>query len=258
MHVDRRETTSRGFRISYLVAGEGDPLLLLSGMGQHAQTWVEDGFVESLGSSFRLIIPDLLGVGASDQPTDPDAYTEPEVALDVLPVLDAEGITEPIRIWAYSRGVRLAFMLSLEAPERVARFVGGGSSVTIDPALVAGFHEALAPSMDAGDWDAYWEVFGIPMNDPAQRARFETTVNTDAAAAWLRGVAKSAYSYDLSKVNVPVLLYVGGDDMFASLAPDDAAALGCRLITLPGLDHSEAYLRKDLIEHEAVSFLKGP
>lgn len=242
--------------MSYLVAGEGDPLLLLSGMGQHAYTWVEDGYVESLGTSFSLIIPDLLGVGESDQPTDPASYTEPEVALDVLPILEAEGIDEPVPIWAYSRGTRLAFMLAIEAPQRVARILGGGMAVGTDPALVAAFNEALVPSMDAGDWEAYWETFGIPMGHDA-RARFEAAVNTDAAAALLRGVAAGAYSFDLSRVDIPVLLYVGGDDMFASLAPDDASTLGCRLIVLPGLDHSGAYLQRDRIEDEAVAFLKG-
>lgn len=257
MHVERRETISRGYRLSYLVAGEGDPLVLMSGMGQHAYMWAEDGYVESLGDSFRLIIPDLLGVGESDQPTDPAAYAEPDVALDLLPILDAEGIAGSVPIWGYSRGTRLAFMLAIEAPQRVARILGGGAALSVDPALVAAFNEALVPSMEAGDWAAYWEVFGIPMGNDAQRARFETTVNTDAAAALLRGVAGSAYSFDLKSVNAPVLLYAGGDDMFASLAPEDATALGCRLVVLPGLDHSGAYLRKDLIEDEAVSFLKG-
>lgn len=226
-------------------------------MGQHAYTWVEDGYVESLGTSFSLIIPDLLGVGESDQPTDPAAYTEPEVALDVLPILDAEGIDGPVPIWAYSRGTRLAFMLAIEAPQRVVRILGGGMAVGTDPTLVEAFNEALVPSMEAGDWAAYWETFGIPMGDDVQRARFETAVNTDAAAALLRGVAGGAYGFDLSRVDIPVLLYVGGDDMFASLAPEDATALGCPLVVLPGLDHSGAYLQRDRIEDEAVAFLKG-
>ena len=255
--IERRETTSRGFRVSYLVAGAGQPLLVMSGMGQHADTWVEDGYVESLAGRFRLVIPDLLGVGETEQPTDPAAYTEPEVALDALAVLDAEGLAEPVPVWGYSRGARLAFMLALEAPGRVSRILAGATAIGIDAGMVAAFHAALVPSMETGDWERYWKDFGVPMRNGAQRERFERSVDTSAAAALLRGAAETAYSFDLKKVDVPVLMYVGGDDLFASLMPADADALGCRLIVLPGLDHGEAYLRRELIEEEAVCFLSA-
>lgn len=253
--VDRRATTSRGFRISYLTAGEGEPLVLVSGMGQSARHWVEDGYVDALSERYRVLVPDLLGVGESDKPRHAQAYAEPDVALDILSVLDAEGIGEPVRMWGYSRGMRLAFIVALEAPERVERTVGGGTSLVVPPEAVTAFFEPLVAPMSAGDWESYWAVFGPSVGDAAQRRRFEESVDTQAAAALMAGAARRPYRFDLSQVKAPALLYVAEDDMFASLMPHDAAALGAELVVLPGLDHGQGYLRRDLIEPAALAFL---
>ncbi len=254
--VDRRETTSRGYRTSYLVSGAGDPLVLVSGMGQSAVHWLEDGYVEALANSYRVIVPDVLGHGESDKPHDPQAYTEPEVALDVLAVLDAEGITGPVPLWGYSRGMRLAFMLAIEAPDRVDRIVGGATALDVPRELVTAFFEPLVAPMQAGDWAAYWSVFGFEMGDEQQRQRFETTVGTDAAAAWIAGATQSPYVFDLARVRAPSLLYVGEHDLVAALMAEDARKLGSRLIVLDGLDHGQAYLQREKIMEEALAFLR--
>jgi pimeloyl-ACP methyl ester carboxylesterase len=253
--IERRTTVSRGHRLSYLVSGQGEHLVLVSGMGQRASDWVEDGYVQALSERYRVLVPDLLGVGESDKPHDPDAYKEPGVALDILSVLDAEGVDEPVRMWGYSRGMRLAFIVALEAPERVDRIVGGGTSLIVPPEAVTAFFEPLVAPMKAGDWQTYWSVFGPSVRDLDQRRRFETSVDTRAAAALMAGAARSPYGFDLARATVPALLYVAEDDMFAALMPHDAAALGAELILLSGLDHGQGYLRRDLIEPAALRFL---
>lgn len=255
--VERRTTSSRGYRISYLCAGTGEPLVLVSGMGQSAQDWVEDGYVNALAHRWRVIVPDVLGVGDSDKPHDPDAYTEPDVALDLLAALDAERIEQPVPLWGYSRGMRLAFMLALEVPDRVARIVGGASVLDVPPELVTEFMAPLAEPMQRGDWPAYWELFGPTMSDAAQRRRFEDSIDTDAAAAWILGAAQQPYRFDLSRVRAPSLLYTGEHDMFATMMAEDAAKLGSRLIVLPRLDHGQAYLERQAVWAEATAFLQA-
>ena len=48
------------------MGGEGTPLLLLHGLPGSAQSWQKVGL--KLASRFRVVIPDLLGFGASDAP----------------------------------------------------------------------------------------------------------------------------------------------------------------------------------------------
>lgn len=52
--------------LSFLMGGDGEPLLLLHGVPGSAQTWQKVGI--KLTSRFRIIIPDLMGFGASDPP----------------------------------------------------------------------------------------------------------------------------------------------------------------------------------------------
>jgi pimeloyl-ACP methyl ester carboxylesterase len=71
--MDERLHRRRGAGLSFLMGGDGTPLLLLHGVPGSALTWQKVGM--RVASRFRVVIPDLLGFGASDQPTD-DFYLE--------------------------------------------------------------------------------------------------------------------------------------------------------------------------------------
>ncbi len=56
-----------GTELSYKVAGEGKPLLIIHGWGASSMSWM--GVVEEMsGKGFQLIIPDLPGFGKSSAP----------------------------------------------------------------------------------------------------------------------------------------------------------------------------------------------
>ncbi|MBW3591437.1 MAG: alpha/beta hydrolase [Actinobacteria bacterium] len=61
--------TSAG-RVAVRVDGEGPTVLLVHGIPGSAGEWdqVSDGLV---AAGFRVLVPDLLGFGASDRPVDP-------------------------------------------------------------------------------------------------------------------------------------------------------------------------------------------
>ncbi len=69
------EVVSHGHRLSYLTAGEGEPLVLIPGLMQAAVDWVDAGYPALLGDLFRVIIIDPLGFGASDKPHTSADYT---------------------------------------------------------------------------------------------------------------------------------------------------------------------------------------
>lgn len=66
--MDARLHRRRGAGLSFLMGGDGEPLLLLHGVPGSSQAWQKVGI--KIASRFRVIIPDLLGFGASDQPDD--------------------------------------------------------------------------------------------------------------------------------------------------------------------------------------------
>ena len=62
--IEGRLHRRKGGGLSFLMGGDGVPLLLLHGIPGSAQTWTKVG--TKLGGRFRVIIPDLLGFGASE------------------------------------------------------------------------------------------------------------------------------------------------------------------------------------------------
>ncbi len=61
----QQETVIDGLKVSYVVEGEGMPLLLIHGIPVWGYLWKD--CIKTLAQHFRLIIPDLVGYGYSDQ-----------------------------------------------------------------------------------------------------------------------------------------------------------------------------------------------
>ncbi len=74
-----------GIEMYYEIIGEGEPLILLHGWSQSGQTW--SGVADDFAKHFQVIIPDLRGHGATDNPSR-EYFTMKQLALDVYALLD--------------------------------------------------------------------------------------------------------------------------------------------------------------------------
>jgi pimeloyl-ACP methyl ester carboxylesterase len=102
----------------YEAQGDGDPLLLVAGIGQDHNTW---GFMApGLSSRFRLIMPDNRGVGQTDMPD--MAYTVERMASDMLGLLDELEI-QSAHVVGHSLGAAIAFEMGRGHPDRVRKVV---------------------------------------------------------------------------------------------------------------------------------------
>jgi pimeloyl-ACP methyl ester carboxylesterase len=241
---------SRGYAISYTDTGQGAPVVLIPGFMQSAADWREAGYVDRLAATGRVLVVDSLGHGESDKPHDAEAYRAPEVAADVIAVLDAAGI-ERAALWGYSRGAWLACMAAIEFSQRLSALILGGAGLTQPPPT------DMPPWVDAlsrGDWAAFWPLFGMSL-PPELKLHFEDGNDPEALAAERKGRIESAYVFDLGRVSAPALVYCGGDD-----DPDDAVptaqALNTELHVVEGCDHVGAFTEVDAIMPIAVAFLK--
>ena len=120
--VVTKTARSRGYTISYEDAGVGQVIVLITGATMSAADWRDAGYVDLLADDRRVLSVDPLGNGLSDKPRDPDAYGWPEVAGDVLAVMDAADVDRAV-LWGYSRGGRLAAALAAENPDRAAALI---------------------------------------------------------------------------------------------------------------------------------------
>ena len=88
----QRETTIEGLKVSCVVAGEGAPLLLIHGIPVWGYLWKD--CIAMLSQHYRLIIPDLVGYGYSDQRDcfDRSIKVQSRVISKLLDVLGIESL----------------------------------------------------------------------------------------------------------------------------------------------------------------------
>lgn len=98
--------------------GEGFPLVLLHGWPESGYCW--EPVRPHLGGGFRLIRPDLRGLGDSERTEAVEDYRKSELAQDVLALLDELGV-ERFGLAGHDWGGAVAQEIAVTAPERVAR-----------------------------------------------------------------------------------------------------------------------------------------
>ncbi|WP_342676689.1 alpha/beta fold hydrolase [Methanofollis sp. UBA420] len=117
----------------YEAHGEGEPLLMIQGLGFEISAMVtEPGksrYIDKFTDSYRVIVYDYRGVGRTDKPDMP--YTIEMLADDTIGLMDALGIRKA-HIMGTSMGSQIAQTIAAKYPERVKGLV-----------LVVGFTRVL-------------------------------------------------------------------------------------------------------------------
>jgi pimeloyl-ACP methyl ester carboxylesterase len=249
--VDTRSTQSRGYRISYDVAGSGPVIILIPGGTMSAGDWRDAGYVDQLATSHRVVSVDPLGLGLSDKPHDPGEYRLPDVAADIISAMDAAGVDRAV-MWGYSYGASVAGAVAVHYPERVSGVI---------------FHDGLpgvaaddAPDLDAealvkGDWSRLWDGPSFTFSEADRRYDEEFNDPRAIGAMWL-GERRSGSTTDLARISAPSLVMKGRKGK-AALAAESVDALGVAVDVLPNCDHLEAFSRLDLVMPLVFGFL-GP
>ncbi len=107
--------------VAFHDAGEGTPVVLLHGLGEHAGYWSEN-VPGLLAGGVRVVVPDLLGHGRSDKPR-ANAYGPGAQAALVRGLLDALEVTDPVVLVGHSMGGQIALRFALAWPDRVKRLL---------------------------------------------------------------------------------------------------------------------------------------
>jgi pimeloyl-ACP methyl ester carboxylesterase len=115
-----------GFRIRYLAAGEGTPLVHLHGAGGLLLTHAH----ELLSAHYRVILFELPGFGESPENT--RTNTQRELAATMLTAMSALGI-DRCNLMATSFGGRVALWMAVQQSERVQALVLEGPGAIRPP-----------------------------------------------------------------------------------------------------------------------------
>jgi pimeloyl-ACP methyl ester carboxylesterase len=115
----RREFTGKAGRLSYYVAGEGPPLLLIHSINAAGSVYEVRPIFEEMRKSHQVYAVDLPGFGFSDRSDrdyTPRLYTD--AVHDMLELIAKEHGATPVDALAVSLGSEFLARAAVEAPER--------------------------------------------------------------------------------------------------------------------------------------------
>lgn len=213
----------------YEARGAGEVLLFHHGHTGSHETWA--GVVPAFAEHYRCIVMDARGAGDSARPS--DGYTIPQLAADVIGLLDALGV-ERCTFIGHSLGGGVGMWLGLEHAARLDRLVLvapiGADGYAADPAAVArgqalraaGDREQLLRERRAGL--ARSERF----DESAARAAIERSLSvSDGHYNGLRAaMGELRIGSRLPSLRVPTLVIAGAADSLCAANVQDALRMG--------------------------------
>src|SRR5258705_3710603 len=105
-----------GVYLHYLIAGKGDPVVLLHGYAQTSHMWLP--LMAELAKTHAVLAPDLRGFGQSSTPT--NGYTKAEMARDIHALVRSLG-HEHIKIVGHDIGLMVAYAYAAQYASEVDR-----------------------------------------------------------------------------------------------------------------------------------------
>jgi pimeloyl-ACP methyl ester carboxylesterase len=132
--VESRFADANGVRIHYLIAGNGEAVVLLHGYAQNSRMWRP--LIAELAKTRTVIAPDLRGFGQSAKP--PQGYDKKTMAQDIHALATSLG-HKRVMLVGHDIGLMVAYAYAAQFPSEVDRI-----------ALM----DAFLPGV--GDWTKVW------------------------------------------------------------------------------------------------------
>lgn len=286
MGIDQRDITLDGGRVHYLVAGSGQPLLLLHGVGESSSYW--RGVVSRLADRYTVFAPDLPGYGDS-APLEPDSRgrTIPTRFADVMADF-LEAVTDPdagpALVVGHSLGGSIALELALLRPDLVGRLVLEDSASLgyyVNPALrtltLRGYGDVAGPvgRTPIGALHRAWARIPLMLARPqltppewvAEQRRLATLphhLRTSLAAlrAQVGAFGQRWVLLDaLDRIRVPTLVLWGAQDAVVPVSQARAAVARLaqgQLVVVPRCGHVPHLERPEEFLAAVEAFVRTP
>jgi 3-oxoadipate enol-lactonase len=238
-----------GFTLNYVRRGQGEPLLLIQGMGGNHLSWGEP-FLSELERDFDLVAFDHRGVGRSSWVTDP--FTICDLADDAGALMESLG-WDSAHVVGISMGGMVAQELTLRHPERVrtltlgCTYSGGEGSALASSEVSAKLGEAMMSGDPERAIATSFEVNvspGYGADQSAYATFYEMATALPTAVPVIVMQAQAIQAHDtldrLGEIAAPTLVIHGTEDEMLPYANAELIASripNARLETLDGVGH---------------------
>lgn len=254
--------------LNYSIAGTGDPLLMIMGLGASSAAW-DPALLEELARHFRVIAFDNRGTGQSDKPD--IEYSLPMFADDAAGLLKHLGIPRA-HIFGVSMGGMIAQEFALTHAAAVHSLVlgcttaGGHNAVQAPPESLA----VLTAPRDGVPPDEIirrgWPLVYTRAYIESHRAELEAIIARLLAHPTPPFAFKRQFDATLKlnnwdrllEVKAPTLVITGAEDCLIPAKNSELIASripGARLHIIPGVGHGFMVARKEFLG-VFVPFLK--
>jgi pimeloyl-ACP methyl ester carboxylesterase len=262
------EAKINDINIHYRVYGEGEPLLLIMGLGGNADWW-HDHFVQRLAERFQVVTFDNRGTGRTDKPEGP--YSIAQMASDAVGLMD-HLVWSSANVMGVSMGGMIAQELTLNYPERVKRLVlactncGGQEQVLAAPEALSlltlprgelSEEELLRATLPLLFQPEYIEKNQELIDEVIKRLIIAPTPPKSFMNQF-QGISTWSAHSRLGGIKQPTLVITGDEDIL--IPPENSRILAeaipdCRLEEIRGGAHGFISQFPDKVADEVLAFL---
>jgi 3-oxoadipate enol-lactonase len=257
-----------GISIYYEIHGEGEPLVMVPGLGSDLTRWYRN--LPGLAEEFRVITFDNRGAGRSDKPDEP--YSMDLMADDIAGLLDVLGV-EKTHLLGISMGGMISLNFGVRHGDRLITLMPGctrpgGVHNIVDGEGAAALNPALMDTLSIEERNRnlvpqLWSEGFIRDNPDLVEEYVKICSQYAATPVSYRRQMTAADAHDvydrLPEIGVPTLVVHGAEDR---LIPAGNGAIiadrtpGAELIILPGLGHGFYSEQPEMVNGIWIDFMK--
>ena len=229
-----------GIRLAYAIQGEGEPLVLITGLAYCSWFWHK--VTPGLSEHFQVITFDNRGAGDTDKPDGP--YSIPMMAADTIGLMDALELRESY-VLGHSLGGFIAQELAVTRPDLVSKLIlastNYGGTKIIPPTQEAidvltnregdpvelirrGIAIACAPGFSEKNPAVADELMAYRLQNRVPPQQYQAQVK---AGLGMSEFSEEQISERMARIQVPVLLLFGEQDEV--VPPGNAALMAGKL-----------------------------
>jgi pimeloyl-ACP methyl ester carboxylesterase len=244
-----------GVKIYFETIGKGPPLVLHSGWSGTIQNYHDNGYLESLGKEYQLILMDARGHGKSDKLYNPELYRFKFLVKDVTTILDELEI-DKTNFMGYSFGGRVGLAIPKYAPDRFnSLIIGGAAAIELYSPEDTRRRESINALIRKGTEPLIDLMVksGIPRTEATRRVK---STDWDAMAAINLNDEHQGFEDYLPLCMIPCLFFCGEEDSrFDAVRHTIEMMKNAVFVSQPGLNHGQSFRQSQTIIQEIQKFL---
>lgn len=250
--------------IHYELLGDGEPVMLVAGLGGTASYWAPN--LAGFSKRHRVLLHDHRGTGGSSRCE--MTYSVELMAEDLLRTMDAAGI-EKAHLVGHSTGGAIGLVLAATAPERIASLVLYASWAVLDPQMeqCLNLRRRILSGLGEADYHRATPLFLYPPvyirdNKAALDMEIQGAINASPSRTIMDARVAGILAFDgtryLDRIQCPVIALVAEDDI---LTPPYSSELmveriaGAKLIKVPYGGHAYSRTKPAQFNEIVLNFL---